>query len=201
MVAKIGSVPRETLPNRPPKSIRKQRTKRYKTTGYRSKIPARPPLEKFSCTPYIHTTYHKISSVRILKIASREEILWYIHSTCVHMYVHRQTTTVVIMKIFNSIYMYLYQSSKNSELPTTICQSIRHQSMSCKKFPPTHLYSCFRLHPGPDQESNPPRKINSQTLHSFTVDLRISQRIQNRVDQGFCKKLQKLKKFIFWQQI
>ena len=32
MVAKIGSVPRETLPNRPPKSIRKQRTKRYKTT-------------------------------------------------------------------------------------------------------------------------------------------------------------------------
>ena len=50
MVVKIGSVPRETLPNRPPKDIRKQRTKRYKTTGYRSKIPARPPLEKFSCT-------------------------------------------------------------------------------------------------------------------------------------------------------
>jgi hypothetical protein len=28
MVAKIGSVPRETLPNRPPNSIRKKRTKR-----------------------------------------------------------------------------------------------------------------------------------------------------------------------------
>ena len=49
MVAKIGSVPRETLPNRPPKSIRKQRTKRYKTTGYRSKIRILQALEKFSC--------------------------------------------------------------------------------------------------------------------------------------------------------
>ena len=78
MVAKIGSVPRETLPNRPPKSIRKQRTKRYKTTGYRSKIPARPPLEKFSCT-YIHDIH-----------------------TYIHTYIDRQIDRQIVLPLVQS---------------------------------------------------------------------------------------------------
>ena len=89
------------------------------------------------------------------------------------------------------VHKYVYLPSKNLIV-------LHEMQYTCTR---VLQYSCFRLHPGPEQTSNAPRKINSQSLHSFTVDLRISQRIQNRVDQGFCKKQQKLKKFIFWQSM
>jgi hypothetical protein len=85
MVAKIGSVPRDTLPNRPPKSIRKQRTKRLKTTGYRSKIRILQVIEKFSCTRIHHI--HRVCTHVIRHVYIRVPVHTYIHTYIpVHVY-------------------------------------------------------------------------------------------------------------------
>jgi hypothetical protein len=90
MVVKIGSVPRETLPNRPPKDIRKQRTKRYKTTGYRSKIPARPPLEKFSCTVHTPARSQHGHPVRLPFFLNRHQIVPHRNARGVFHFMHRK---------------------------------------------------------------------------------------------------------------
>jgi hypothetical protein len=88
MVAKIGSVPRETLPNRPPKSIRKKTYKKIKKNdGVQVENPGTTTLKKILL---LHTDTDTVIQVRIvhtfIHISKRPTVQ---HFLCVLRHINR----------------------------------------------------------------------------------------------------------------